>query len=158
MLRYRQRSIRSEGDAADSTPLVALQQRQMELITDAQRNASQLAAVTGIPEFQIAVEEMKLVRDHFAANETSSAIEQMELAEVALEENDETLFTVISVLHGLPSIEIAEQTDPALIRLIEVLAVASEHQLLLRRTADACLLYTSPSPRDLSTSRMPSSA
>ena len=31
------------------------------------------------------------------------------------------------------------------------LAVAGEHKLL-------CLLYTSPSPRDLSTSRMPSSA
>ena len=27
-----------------------------------------------------------------------------------------------------------------------------------KRMADACLLYTSPSPRDLSTSRMPSSA
>ena len=27
-----------------------------------------------------------------------------------------------------------------------------------RRMANACLLYTSPSPRDLSTSRMPSSA
>ena len=28
----------------------------------------------------------------------------------------------------------------------------------LSRTAQACLLYTSPSPRDLSTPRMPSSA
>ena len=30
--------------------------------------------------------------------------------------------------------------------------------LALNRKAGACLLYTSPSPRDLSTSRMPSSA
>ena len=30
--------------------------------------------------------------------------------------------------------------------------------LAAARHADACLLYTSPSPRDLSTSRMPSSA
>ena len=29
---------------------------------------------------------------------------------------------------------------------------------VLKSTADICLLYTSPSPRDLSTSRMPSSA
>ena len=28
----------------------------------------------------------------------------------------------------------------------------------VRNAAEACLLYTSPSPRDLSTSRMPSSA
>ena len=31
-------------------------------------------------------------------------------------------------------------------------------QTLVRGIANACLLYTSPSPRDLSTSRMPSSA
>ena len=31
-------------------------------------------------------------------------------------------------------------------------------QLLEERLASLCLLYTSPSPRDLSTSRMPSSA
>ena len=36
----------------------------------------------------------------------------------------------------------------------EVLAVGLEHA----RDAIRCLLYTSPSPRDLSTSRMPSSA
>ena len=30
--------------------------------------------------------------------------------------------------------------------------------LAIRAVANACLLYTSPSPRDLSTSRMPSSA
>ena len=30
--------------------------------------------------------------------------------------------------------------------------------IVTRRIRDACLLYTSPSPRDLSTSRMPSSA
>ena len=29
---------------------------------------------------------------------------------------------------------------------------------LIRKDQDRCLLYTSPSPRDLSTSRMPSSA
>ena len=40
-------------------------------------------------------------------------------------------------------------------------AVGKEAKLMLGRTpesVDACLLYTSPSPRDLSTSRMPSSA
>ena len=37
-------------------------------------------------------------------------------------------------------------------------AVASRRGQLLHHHAECCLLYTSPSPRDLSTSRMPSSA
>ena len=45
----------------------------------------------------------------------------------------------------------------------KVLAVGEDAKLMLGRTpgsieAIRCLLYTSPSPRDLSTSRMPSSA
>ena len=37
--------------------------------------------------------------------------------------------------------------------------IEAEHvQQIRMRLADDCLLYTSPSPRDLSTSRMPSSA
>ena len=35
---------------------------------------------------------------------------------------------------------------------------AVERKLWWTSAADSCLLYTSPSPRDLSTSRMPSSA
>ena len=34
----------------------------------------------------------------------------------------------------------------------------SDGDILIHAICDACLLYTSPSPRDLSTSRMPSSA
>ena len=36
--------------------------------------------------------------------------------------------------------------------------VAGDGQVLISVKACGCLLYTSPSPRDLSTSRMPSSA
>ena len=44
--------------------------------------------------------------------------------------------------------------------LSNVVLVAGENRLELRATDldVSCLLYTSPSPRDLSTSRMPSSA
>ena len=38
------------------------------------------------------------------------------------------------------------------------LQASHEVQLLMKTSAQHCLLYTSPSPRDLSTSRMPSSA
>ena len=40
----------------------------------------------------------------------------------------------------------------------EVFLFEMSDHILAREDADACLLYTSPSPRDLSTSRMPSSA
>ena len=45
--------------------------------------------------------------------------------------------------------------------IIEELGLPSLHNRTLKRDLEAlqaCLLYTSPSPRDLSTSRMPSSA
>ena len=45
---------------------------------------------------------------------------------------------------------------------IDVCLPAADYERLLQvfqdEYADSCLLYTSPSPRDLSTSRMPSSA
>jgi hypothetical protein len=58
----------------------------------------------------------------------------MELATSILTENAEALFAVISMLHGLPSIEVTTQTEPELIRLIDVLAVASSHKELFRQT------------------------
>ena len=50
----------------------------------------------------------------------------------------------------------ASQTE-ATAELVQVKGALSETTALLEQSKD-CLLYTSPSPRDLSTSRMPSSA
>ena len=47
-----------------------------------------------------------------------------------------------------------EQGNAVPVTVIE----AGPCHVLQIRTVDRCLLYTSPSPRDLSTSRMPSSA
>ena len=49
----------------------------------------------------------------------------------------------ISATHAVP--------DASIMTMTEFLQVA-------KNMVDSCLLYTSPSPRDLSTSRMPSSA
>ena len=55
---------------------------------------------------------------------------------------------------GEPDIEI-----PALFISVPFPGISAEDsESLLIRTMETCLLYTSPSPRDLSTSRMPSSA
>ena len=42
--------------------------------------------------------------------------------------------------------------------LLIVLMLGSMAMILASTSVNVCLLYTSPSPRDLSTSRMPSSA
>ena len=79
----------------------------------------------------------KLMREALARlelNDVSAAAEQMELAGAALKENAESLFAVISMLHGLPNFEILTQTDPGVQRLVDVLAVASAHTVLFRDT------------------------
>ena len=43
-------------------------------------------------------------------------------------------------------------------RAFSVFILNERGELMLQQRAHDCLLYTSPSPRDLSTSRMPSSA
>jgi len=42
--------------------------------------------------------------------------------------------------------------------IFDLLGLPAENHEAMREAAKACLLYTSPSPRDHSTSRMPSSA
>ena len=41
---------------------------------------------------------------------------------------------------------------------VKAIRTGEVHALFFQRGGQCCLLYTSPSPRDLSTSRMPSSA
>ena len=52
----------------------------------------------------------------------------------------------------------AEDIYRELILKNEDIGLATVYRVLTQFEAAACLLYTSPSPRDLSTSRMPSSA
>ena len=68
-----------------------------------------------------------------------------------------------SVLLHEPGGELTASDDPNEMQMIEMLNVKRaqrQHQAMARayEQAGVCLLYTSPSPRDLSTSRMPSSA
>ena len=79
---------------------------------------------------------------------TSSTVNVSLTSSTALEE---------VVVTGITSRERQRLTSNAVVvgsELIEGVAVTSPDQALMGR----CLLYTSPSPRDLSTSRMPSSA
>ena len=64
------------------------------------------------------------------------------------------------IISAIPALEKYQEanTDPNFIIVIEgICDILNGHPTLDGKTYD-CLLYTSPSPRDLSTSRMPSSA
>ena len=58
-----------------------------------------------------------------------------------------------SHVHGKPNIKLEDYIDRKVIRFM---GAGSAYNYVAM--SEACLLYTSPSPRDLSTSRMPSSA
>ena len=66
--------------------------------------------------------------------------------------------TVAQVGEGIHSVAPATRNDAVEHRSVPASAVASQERPVLPAHRYLCLLYTSPSPRDLSTSRMPSSA
>ena len=53
---------------------------------------------------------------------------------------------------------IKDQEGPAFFKIVERLRLLSKNTLLDKNKSKVCLLYTSPSPRDATLSRMPSSA
>lgn len=127
-----QESLRAKLAVADAAAIQQLVKEQRALAGRAETYADQVVAATGMEEF---VEAAKEVRDVFALmedGESEAAVEQAELAVAVLAENVESLVAVIRTLHGLPSIEVTSQTEPELVRLIDVLVVASDHKRLLR--------------------------
>ena len=160
MLEYQQDELMLKAQSANADQLKALAEEQRKLLTKAEKNGQILESVTGgIPLHSVFVkrakekhrgngelvlpEEMsaytepaKLMLEAVTRLESKdpAALEQMELAVAALKENTESLFTVISMLHGLPNIEILTHTDPDVQRLVDVLAVASAHKVLFRET------------------------
>ena len=72
-------------------------------------------------------------------------------------ESNEVPIVMVNLMQVRPH---AEYEDPALNDCtgLEAFARYTSGSAKVRKEVGACLLYTSPSPRDLSTSRMPSSA
>lgn len=133
LLRYRQRELRNRvtSDQHDATTLA---KEQAELFASVNAYAQQLTLATGMSEFQIPVEYMTSVQEHLESGSMQAAYDEMVFAELALRENTAALSVVISMLHGLPRVEVIVQTEPELVRLIDVLALASDHKTLFRNT------------------------
>ena len=64
----------------------------------------------------------------------------------------------LSTAAGAAAIGVIRLSGPEAISTTEQLFRAKSKKNLQNQKSHTCLLYTSPSPRDLSTSRMPSSA
>jgi len=133
MLRYRQRELmnRATSDKLDATTLV---KEQAELFDNVSAHAQKLTDATGIPEFKTPVEYITSVQEHLKSGDTQAAFDEMVFAELTLTDNTEALAVIISMLHGLPRVEVIAETEPELVRLIDVLALSSDHKTLFRNT------------------------
>lgn len=86
--------------------------------------------------------EMKGAQESLRAGQLSEAIARMELAETSLKSSAEQLFLIITMLHGLPSIEMTSASPEELGLLLEVLALASDQRDLSRQTEAAADVKT----------------
>lgn len=133
-LEYRQSELMRIFPTATDDQLKVLVDQQRALFGMAEAYGKAVETATGMAEFTQPRNLMRDAIDRSEAGDTAAANKQMEHARTALAENAESLFAVITMLHGLPSIEVTTQTDPALRRLIDVLALASKHKHVFRQT------------------------
>ena len=75
--------------------------------------------------------------------------------QINLEKEEEKTEELIPYLTSFKRLHTIKPTDPEKLRKYDIIIPVYHKE---RPIAYSCLLYTSPSPRDLSTSRMPSSA
>ncbi|MDB4558593.1 hypothetical protein N9Z89_02820, partial [Akkermansiaceae bacterium] len=136
-LEYQQKELSMKAKLGAQNKEGVLKAQQMELLAAADKEAEVLVSITGMDTF---AEPAKLMRKTLAtltSTDLPAASGQMDLVAEVLKANAESLFAIITMLHGLPDIEILTFTDPDVQRLVDVLAVASAHKVLFRDTNDA---------------------
>ena len=82
---------------------------------------------------------------------------EIKLGSVDISFTNASLFMVISSLAILIIFNLGAKKKTIIPDKLQLLSELS-YSFVAKMISDTCLLYTSPSPRDLSTSRMPSSA
>ncbi len=135
MMQFQIEELSQKVKTASSQTMPALVAEQRAIAAKAKTYGQQLEKVTGLGDYSIAEQQINAALKPMEANETLAAVKQLELAHLTLVANAEVLLPTIRMLHGLPSIEITAQSPKELIRLIDVLSVASVHQGLLRQTS-----------------------
>lgn len=106
------------------------------------------------PIFSDPVEMMQEALAALKANDAAAAADAMQLAVAIYSENAEAMLSVITMLHGLPSVEVISTTGPEVIRLVDTLALASQHKQLFRQsqaTDDQALASLIEAQRNIAT-------
>lgn len=157
LMAYQQRELRQDVTAFEQEDLSRFLDAQQALLKRAIQQDKRLRAAAGNPKLvpppdplfpsdapseaqpvlSLPSQDMQLVLDALQDNDKESAAEAMELAELLYAENSEAVLVVITMLEGLPQVAINSESDPALVRLVETLAVASDFKTLFRETQDA---------------------
>ncbi|MEM6507180.1 MAG: hypothetical protein AAF711_17210, partial [Planctomycetota bacterium] len=143
LAQYEQAELFERVAEADANQLKLLAEQQESLTERAEQLDRAIALAAGSPTIMVEPDPLisldtepkpvamfnrtaELMQDaakDLAAAEPASA-DAMELAALTLAENAASLFIVIEMLEGLPPIEITSQTEPALVQLVDVLALA----------------------------------
>jgi len=135
LLEYQQAELARQAMNSKPDQLQALAAKQQELLANAEKQGKLLVEVTGISAFAEPAELMRETLGLLEEKDVPAVAEQMELAGVVLMENAESVFLIISMLHGLPNIDVlTHEEKEAVQRLVDVLAVATDHKILFRQT------------------------
>ncbi|MFP6763564.1 MAG: hypothetical protein VB858_08100, partial [Planctomycetaceae bacterium] len=137
MLEYQQDELTREAWSTGPTQEKALAEKQRALLVRADNDGQVLVSVTGMPTYAEPARLIKKALDTLESIDAPAAAGHMQSVDAAFRKNAESLFSVISMLHGLPNIEIMAHTDPDVERLVDVLAVATAHKVLFRDTNNA---------------------
>ena len=128
-----QQELRLALEAAPDGIAPAMIQRQDGLHQAATSFAGSLLKTTGMADFSGAAAQAGAAATALKAGDATAAIEAMNQAEAALRAHGGQIVLIMSVLHGLSSIEVLTTSPPELPELIEILALASDQKTLHRK-------------------------
>ncbi|MBI1337914.1 MAG: hypothetical protein GC164_13265 [Phycisphaera sp.] len=132
MLEYQQDELRRRTEPAGEDQYSALAMQEADLAERASEYSQSLLLATGMTAFDRAGAQAGEAHNTLQSGDRDAAVEQMKGVVSVLNENIEAITAIITMLNGLPSIEVTPKTDPGVLRLIDVLALASDHKQLLR--------------------------
>jgi hypothetical protein len=115
----------------------ALTEQQRALQQQAEIHGRKLVTATGMITFAGPATQMLTAAEMLKSGNADAALGQMELAEETLKINAEELLLTITMLHGLPSIEVTSASAEELVLLLDVLSLASDQRDLSRESESA---------------------
>lgn len=127
-----QQQLRLALEAAPNKIPADAVSRQEELHKVAQSFTRGMLKTSGMKEFAELETSMAETAGFLKANDNSAAMDAMKKTEATLLAQSEKIVVMMSVLHGLSSIEVLTTSPPELPELIEIHALASDQRTLYR--------------------------